>query len=117
MPKTASLEKGFKTAGVAQKEAVADSEGQVSKDMFVIRDIGLVGKGGESDELRDFMQSFLKKVQCCTLHVLTGSATHAKSLLEMSKLWGAKATQTKRIEVLMQHLTEKLSVWERSFAD
>lgn len=57
---TADFEVGWKSASMALKEAIADLEAQGNKDVRDNRDLGLMGEGGQSDELCNFIQGLQK---------------------------------------------------------
>lgn len=48
---TADFEASFRITGAAPREAVADLEGQVNNSALDTKDLGLVGQGGQSDEM------------------------------------------------------------------
>lgn len=63
------------------------------------------------------MQSLQKEIVVLHAACATERAAHAKSLLEVSTLWIKEAAQMKSFEKLNRSLVEKLSAWERIFAD
>lgn len=67
MQEATDFEEGFKTAGAETKDMVANLRRQGTKVVPKTRDIGLVGEGGQSEELNDLIQGTWKKVfvECC----------------------------------------------------
>lgn len=57
---TADFETSFKSTGTTRKEAVADPNGEGTRNGPKNRDLGLVRKGRQSVKLRDFMQRMQK---------------------------------------------------------
>lgn len=108
----ADFEAGFKGAGTAPKETVADLEVQGNKDVPETRDLGFVEKGGQSDELCELMQSLQK--ENATFHAACApeKAFRAKNLLEVNTLWGEKTAQKNRIEKFKRSFAEELLAQE-----
>lgn len=81
--------------------------------MFDIQDLGLVGEGGQSYELHDFMQGMRKEK--IALHATFAAVKSAceRILLDIIKLWAEKGALKKRIEELTRRLPEERSALER----
>lgn len=117
MQVTADFEAAFKATSVTPNEAVADPEEQRVKGVPNNRDLGHMGEGGPSEELRDSVQRMLK--ENANLHAACAAkkTACAKRLLEVSTLRVEKVAQKKRIEEFTRRLTEALTAWERSVAE
>lgn len=113
----ANFKAGFKTVGATLKEAVADPDRQGKKEVSDTRDLGLVGEGGQTNVLRDFMQGLQKENAELYADCAAENAAGAKSLPEVSVLRVGKAAQKKMLEELTRRLSEELSARERSVAE
>lgn len=79
--------------------------------------LGLVGEGGQSDELDEFMQSLQAENAALHAACAAGNAASTKSLLELTALPNDKAASKRRIKDLTQHLGEELSARDKYVAN
>lgn len=95
---TAVFEAGCKATSVTPIEAVADSDGQGTKEVSETQDLAPMGEGDQSEELRDFMQGMEK--ENAELHTACAAekAARAKSLLEVSALQVEKTSHKKKLK-------------------
>lgn len=75
---------------------VADREGRRAENVLDTQDLSLVGKGGPSTEVRDFLLEMQK--EDAELHTVYAAdkAARANRLLEVSALWVEKTAQKRK---------------------
>lgn len=95
---TADLETGFSAAGARSKEVATDPEGQGSKYVPKTLVLDLIGKGGQSKKLCDFMQGMQKGNVELHAACVARKAACAKSLLEVGALRIEKLLKRKELK-------------------
>lgn len=97
----------FKGKSKAPMKAVADPEGQGSKDEPNIHDVNLMSKIGKCNVVHDFVQLLQKESAKLHTNCAARNVARANSLLEVNTLRSEKAAQRKRIVEVTGRLAKR----------